>query len=190
MLTKLWRDCQAGGKRMGRNYLRLRVGKEYDWDIAGCGRMLGPYKCCSVVCGDCLELMRALPDGCVDAVITDPPYGIGYNSGAFGVLPRSIEGDRDTSARDSFIAWWSLGGFTRPALVFGSWRSPRPAGTRQVLIWDTKGALGMGALDLPWKPAHQEIYVLGRGFSGARTSDILTFAPVQSFAYNGRVHPH
>lgn len=24
--------------------------------------------------GDCLEIMRGLPDGCVDAVITDPPY--------------------------------------------------------------------------------------------------------------------
>jgi len=39
--------------------------------------MLGPYRCCTVVCGDCLELMKALPDGCVDAVITDPPDGIG-----------------------------------------------------------------------------------------------------------------
>ena len=26
--------------------------------------------------GDCLEIMRDLPDGCVDAVITDPPYGM------------------------------------------------------------------------------------------------------------------
>lgn len=26
-------------------------------------------------CVDALELLRALPDGCVDAVITDPPYG-------------------------------------------------------------------------------------------------------------------
>ncbi len=26
--------------------------------------------------GDCLEIMRDLPDGCVDAVITDPPYGV------------------------------------------------------------------------------------------------------------------
>ena len=27
-------------------------------------------------CGDCLEFMRGLPDGSVDACITDPPYGI------------------------------------------------------------------------------------------------------------------
>jgi site-specific DNA-methyltransferase (adenine-specific) len=40
-----------------------------------CDRKIGPYDCCSVVQGDCLELMKSLPDGCVDAVITDPPYG-------------------------------------------------------------------------------------------------------------------
>lgn len=26
---------------------------------------------------DCLELLPKLPDGCVDAVVTDPPYGVG-----------------------------------------------------------------------------------------------------------------
>lgn len=28
--------------------------------------------------GDCLEFMRTLPDNSVDAVVTDPPFGIGY----------------------------------------------------------------------------------------------------------------
>lgn len=28
--------------------------------------------------GDCLESMRAIPDNSVDAVVTDPPYGIGF----------------------------------------------------------------------------------------------------------------
>ena len=31
--------------------------------------------------GDCLEVLRTLPDGCVDLVVTDPPYIIG-NTGA------------------------------------------------------------------------------------------------------------
>ncbi len=30
--------------------------------------------------GDCLEVMRDIPDKSVDAVITDPPYGIDYQS--------------------------------------------------------------------------------------------------------------
>ena len=32
--------------------------------------------------GDCLEVLKSLPDGSVDAVITDPPYGINYVNGA------------------------------------------------------------------------------------------------------------
>ena len=28
--------------------------------------------------GDCLEIMQSWPNGAVDAVVTDPPYGIGY----------------------------------------------------------------------------------------------------------------
>ena len=31
-----------------------------------------------VVCADCLEHMRTMPSGCVDAVITDPPYGLSF----------------------------------------------------------------------------------------------------------------
>ena len=30
--------------------------------------------------GDCLELMKQLPDDYVDLIITDPPYGIGIGS--------------------------------------------------------------------------------------------------------------
>lgn len=33
--------------------------------------------------GDCLELMREIPDGSVDAVITDPPYGVGIDYGVY-----------------------------------------------------------------------------------------------------------
>lgn len=32
-----------------------------------------------VICGDCLQVMREWPDQCVDAVVTDPPYGITSN---------------------------------------------------------------------------------------------------------------
>lgn len=122
-----------------------------------------------------------------DVLVTDPPYGIDYNSGARREkLDASILGDKDTVARDTVLSVWG----EKPALVFGTWRIARPVNTRQLLIWDTKGALGMGALDLPWKPAHQEIYVLGKGFKGRRTTDVLTVAPVQSMSRNGRLHPH
>ena len=30
--------------------------------------------------GDCLELMKNIPDGSVDLVLTDPPYGMAFKS--------------------------------------------------------------------------------------------------------------
>lgn len=133
--------------------------------------------------GDCLAIMPFIE---ADVMVTDPPFGIGYESGQFGTLARSIEGDEDTAVRDAALELWG----ERPALMFGSWRAPRPAATRMVLIWDTLGALGMGDLSIPWKPSHQEIYVIGRGFKGRRTSNVLSYPPVQSMAKNGRLHPH
>ena len=32
----------------------------------------------TLTCGDCLEVLRSLPESSVDAVVTDPPYGIGF----------------------------------------------------------------------------------------------------------------
>jgi len=34
----------------------------------------------TITCGDCFELLRELPDGSIDLVVTDPPYGIDYQS--------------------------------------------------------------------------------------------------------------
>ena len=34
----------------------------------------------TVVQGDCLEIMKQMPDKCVDLVLTDPPYGITNNN--------------------------------------------------------------------------------------------------------------
>ena len=41
----------------------------------------------TVVCGDALDVLRALPDGCVDAVVTDPPYGEKTHAGARTTRP-------------------------------------------------------------------------------------------------------
>lgn len=135
--------------------------------------------------GDAREI---LPHVEADVLLTDPPYGIGYEANRRRVaLPKSIRGDRDVSVRDDVLLWWS----PRPALIFGSWKAPRPEGTRMVLVWDQGDALGMGDTSLPWKPCWQEIYVLGSGFRGRRTSsELRNSPPVQSLARNGRVHPN
>lgn len=34
-----------------------------------------------IIQGDCLEVMKQMPDKCVDLVVTDPPYGINVGGG-------------------------------------------------------------------------------------------------------------
>lgn len=135
--------------------------------------------------GDCRKVTDWLQ---ADVLVFDPPYGVDYQSGSRrDKLAASILNDKDTTVRDSVLSMWG----DRPALTFGSWKIARPAETKARLIWDTKGALGMGDLSIPWKPSDQEIYVTGKGkWRGNRDSNVLSFAPVQSMAKNGRMHPH
>lgn len=42
--------------------------------------ILHPGERWKVVTGDCLEAMRAMPEGCVDCIVTDPPYGHNNNN--------------------------------------------------------------------------------------------------------------
>lgn len=41
--------------------------------------------------GDCLEVMRAMPADSVDAIVTDPPYGLGFMGKAWDALPPGEE---------------------------------------------------------------------------------------------------
>jgi len=48
--------------------------------------------------GDCLSILRTLPDACVDALVTDPPGAIGFMGAAW---------DSDRGGRDAWVAWMS-----------------------------------------------------------------------------------
>ena len=115
---------------------------------------------------------------------------ISYETGhrVDGVTPWTgqVANDGDISTRDVALSFHS-----GPAIVFGSCKAPLPEHCRQVLIWDKGPALGMGALDIPWKPSYEEIYIIGYGWVGKRDEgSVLYCPPVQSMAKNGRVHPN
>jgi hypothetical protein len=52
--------------------------------------------------GDCLEVLKTLPDNSVDSVVTDPPAGIGFMSSG-----KKDHWDSDKGGRDHWIGWMS-----------------------------------------------------------------------------------
>ena len=120
------------------------------------------------------------------ALVTDPPYGMKYVSNFGKVRTRPILGDGSLHARDTALAAW---GEDKPALVFGTWRLPRPAATKQLLIWDKGKSPGMGNISIPWGPSHEEIYVLGNGFTGKRGPSVLQAKPYAAASLERPSHP-
>ncbi len=128
--------------------------------------------------GDSLELTEWTA---ADVLVTDPPYGVRYQSGsmtrATRTLLATVAGDEDTTARDAALAEWGA----KPAMIFGGWRQPRPEGTRHLLIWH-KAAAKPGYRTSAWFPAHEEIYVLGDGWAGKPHQSVYTTTQAQDGA--------
>jgi len=133
--------------------------------------------------GDCRKVTAWLE---ADVLVTDPPYGI--NHSAHGDNLPAIVGeartgrasdrvltDIDVAVRNETLALWG----SRPGLVFGNWRAPKPNGTRMRMIWDKK-TIGMGGVGA-WRSADEEIYLIGewpnpRGGSSDQPSVIRSAA--------------
>lgn len=49
--------------------------------------MTNPPRQPRVVHGDCIEIMKMLPNDSVDSIVTDPPYGLGFMGKAWDALP-------------------------------------------------------------------------------------------------------
>jgi DNA modification methylase len=116
--------------------------------------------------GDCREILPTL--GSVDAVVTDPPYGISHSSNHGASWERTtIEGDNDTSLRDIV-----LDGFPNVA-AFGTWKTPPIRNAKGCLVFDKGPAFGMGDLQFPWKGSFELIYVRGSIWRGKRDEGVL-----------------
>lgn len=113
---------------------------------------------CTLYLGDCIEVMKQLPNKSVDAVITDPPYGIGRDKGfgGFGGFGIPI-------ARTRYVGEWDN---QRPdkavfddmlrvgviALIFGGnyFLDLLPVGNHWV-VWDKKQTMPtFGDCELVW----------------------------------------
>jgi len=158
-----------------------------------CKELMTPQGTCGckdgicLICGDCREVLPWLEAGCVDLVLTDPPYGINHSTN-YGAswAGRKIDGDHDPALRDWLVAWAG----SLPMAVFGTPKVSPPSGTRGTLIWDKGPAFGMGDLSFPWKASFEEIYILGKGWNGTRDEGVIRGHIVVSWESKGRVHQH
>ncbi len=66
----------------------------------------------SVICGDCVEQMALMPEASVDAVVTDPPYGLEF-----------MGKEWDAPWKSGFAAY-GMDGERRAGPVYGSKRNP------------------------------------------------------------------
>lgn len=62
----------------------------------------------TIALGDCLDLLRALPANSVDAVLTDPPYGLGKRQPSGLELQRYCSGERLDTGGDFRGLHWEI----------------------------------------------------------------------------------
>lgn len=70
-----------------------------------------------ILLGDCLEVLKTFPDNSIDAVVTDPPAGIGM---------MNKDWDHDKGGRAQWVSWLS-------ERLMECWRVLRPGG--HMLVW-------------------------------------------------------
>jgi DNA modification methylase len=131
--------------------------------------------------GDCLEVLPFV--GKVDAVVTDPPYGMDYQSARSRSGPRF---DRIAGDDAAPVEWFGLIQPPKCAFVFCEWRNAevfRSAMTdagwpvRSQVVWD-RVSHGMGDPNTVWAPRHDLAWwscESGYSFPAGRPASVLRF---------------
>lgn len=138
--------------------------------------------------GDCREILPTL--GKVDAVVTDPPYGIawkrGVNSARGSRAHEGIANDHDTSARDEILALIDV-----PAIVFGSFYAPYPVRLKQVLVWHKPPDSGLVGSVTGFRRDVEPIFLIGDWPQRTvRRSGVLRTLRGQAGITTQTGHPH
>jgi len=146
--------------------------------------------------GDCLEIMKEMEPGSVDAVVTDPPYGINYQSHRVANHLRYDRINNDDRTPHEFMENIdvALDGaiyiFTRWD-VMDKWRAHVESygfRVKSCLVWD-RVVHGMGDLNGAYAPCYDMclfVPMTEHRFRRTRPKDVLRFMRVGS---NEAQHP-
>lgn len=145
--------------------------------------------------GDCLELMKDIPDKSIDLILTDPPYGIGFQSNYRKEKFAKIQNDnsincefldeckrilKDTGAIYCFTRWD----------VYPEWANQfnRRFKIKNLIVWFKRGG-GLGDLKKGYIYNHEFIIYSAmekHRLNGKRRNDVFEFAKESGIKY---LHP-
>ncbi len=145
--------------------------------------------------GDCLNVMSDIPDNSVDMVLTDPPYGMNYQSGRRKFKAKAIIGDQDISFLDDLSReLYRVSKENSAHYIFCSYHNidkfkqsfEKYFKIKNILTW-VKNNASMGDLSADFAPKTEFILFLQKGrrnINGKRDSNVLEFKKT-----NNKLHP-
>jgi DNA modification methylase len=138
--------------------------------------------------GDCLEVLPTLPR--VDAVITDPPYGVAHKAKALKGQEASWDGEGIANDDDVSIRDEALDGFQNVA-AFGAWKRPPLNRAHTAFVWDKGPAAGGMNFHANWRNNWELCFIRGKAWKlGGMDLGIVTGHWIPTWQTMGKVHPH
>lgn len=131
--------------------------------------------------GDCLDIMKQMPDKCVDLVLTDPPYGIGMDGGNIGYKGNNNFDKKDW---DEFIPqkiyFYEMKRISKNQIIFGgNYFLKHLENTRCFIVWDK----GEGF----YNRTYAECELAWCSFN--KNTKIYKYDPLANGDYKGKLHP-
>ena len=134
--------------------------------------------------GDCLELMKGIPDNSIDLVVTDPPYGINFKSNHRKEKYQTIENDNALEWIDEFVAnAHRILKENTAVYCFCSWHNIDVFKTafenkfkiKNIIVWE-KNNTSMGDLKGSYAPKYELVIFAHKGrrlLNGFRYADVI-----------------
>ena len=141
----------------------------------------------TIINGDCLEVMRQLPDACIDLAVTSPPYNIGGFGMKAGRVHRSkklhvdgYEGYGDDMEEREYVKWqrdviaevlrllkddgaffYNHKYFIRKGLLKERHNITDGFPLRQIIVWYRRG-MGTNFVPTHFLPTYENIYLIAK----------------------------
>ena len=136
---------------------------------------------------DCMEVMKGIGDSKIDMILTDPPYGMSFQSSRRKEAYKKIANDSCLDWVDEFARQcYRVAKDNTAHYIFTSWHHvdvfkqafEKHFKVKNILVW-VKNNHGSGDLKGDFAPKHELILFLHKGrklYNGKRVNNILEYA--------------